>query len=120
MMLTKMDEPAETALTPDELDVFMRRGAARVVVERDSPQGGVTAIGVQLRRGEPPFNLLLFRVTSTKRPHDDNGRTIPHRATLEMASPAQRAAFIKRIADRIEERHEDLPPNDNEAQESIP
>lgn len=120
MMLTRMDEPAETALTPDELDVFMRRGAARVVVERDGAQGGVTAIGVQLRRGEPPFNLLLFRVVSTKRPHDDDGRTIPHRATLEQCSPAQRAAFVKRIADRIEERHEDLPPNDNEAQESIP
>lgn len=118
MMLTRFDQQGDTALTRDEIDMFMRRGAARVVVEReDRPEGGVTAIGVQLRRGEAPFNVLLFRVVSTAKGHDDDGRTTPRRATLEQCSPAQREKFMKRIASRIEERHEDLPPHENEPQE---
>lgn len=118
MMITRLDQPAETALTADEIDMLMRRGAARVVVEReDRPQGGVVAIGVLMRRGEPPFNTLLFRLASTARKHDDDGRSLPRRATLEQCPPAQRAFFLKKIADRVAERHEDLPPAENEIEE---
>lgn len=123
IQITRFDQPAEGVLTPDETDLFMRRGAARVVVEREEiGKGGVTAIGVQLRRGDPPYNLLLFRVTTTIKQHRDDGATIKpvRRPTLDMCSPAQRAMFMKRIADRIAERHEDLPPLDNEPEENRP
>lgn len=115
MMVTRMDQPAETVLTSDEIDMLQRRGAARVVIERDPrPGGGTVAIGVVMRRGEPPFNTLLWRLAVTGRKHDDDGRSIERLATLEACSPAKRASFLKKIADRVSERHDDLPPNDDE------
>jgi hypothetical protein len=123
MMITSLDEPAETALTVDEIDMLMRRGAARVVVER-SPQGGggVTAIGVQMRRGEAPYNLLLFRVSRPNAPTTDpnTGRSIAAALpTLDTASPANRDKMMERIARRVQEKHDDLPPNDDEPEEQM-
>jgi len=118
--VTRFDEPAELGLTADEIDMLILRGAGRVVIERHA-SGGVTAIGIVMRRGEAPDNTLLFRISRPARSalgQDGETLSLPP-PVLEHVSTERRRFFLNRIAERVAERHEILPRQDNEPEDAL-